>query len=218
MIDFHDRLRMKTREELSLTDSAEKRAFHDSIHRYRKRNWTNERTNDSERFFLANWATRTESRKIIMKSITTEGCMTFWLDLHCFLFVGVSLTCVRLPVWLTWSNSPPRPLMTALTAVSAHGYLINTYFKNLSITMRDKSQFAGRVQSNGNAWLSRTKRDIWSPLLCPETNVYFIFDVYYKPLPAEGTVSLISNQLLILLKNDYRDCNRYEGYSSSRVC
>ena len=27
-------------------------------------------------------------------------------------------------VWLTWSNSHPRPLMTALNAVSSHSYLI----------------------------------------------------------------------------------------------
>jgi cytochrome c-type biogenesis protein CcmH/NrfF len=54
MTNFHDRLRMRTREELSLTDSAENRAFHDSIHRYRKLDCTNERINDSERLFLVN--------------------------------------------------------------------------------------------------------------------------------------------------------------------
>ena len=69
MTDFHDRL--NEREELSPTDSAENRAFHDSIHRYRNLDWTNERTNDSERLFLANWPTRTESRKIIVESITS---------------------------------------------------------------------------------------------------------------------------------------------------
>ena len=72
MTDYHDRLRMKTREELSLTDSAENRAFNDSIHRYRKLDWTNKQTNDSERFFLANWQKRTESRKIIIESIPSK--------------------------------------------------------------------------------------------------------------------------------------------------
>ena len=66
---LHDRLR--TREELSLSDSAENRAFHDSPsplpENATKR--TNERTNDSERFFL----TRAESRKRIMKSMTSHS-------------------------------------------------------------------------------------------------------------------------------------------------
>ena len=31
-------------------------------------------------------------------------CMPFWPYLHCFL-LGVPLTCVCIPVWLTWSNS-----------------------------------------------------------------------------------------------------------------
>ena len=68
MTDFHDRL--NEREELSPTDSAENRAFHDSIHRYRKLDWTNERTKDFERLFLANWPTGTDSRKINIESIT----------------------------------------------------------------------------------------------------------------------------------------------------
>ena len=44
-----------------------------TIHRYRKHDWTNERMNEQtkERLFLANWTTRTDSRKRIMKSITT---------------------------------------------------------------------------------------------------------------------------------------------------
>ena len=43
------------------------RTVHSMIHCYQKRDWTNERTNDSERLFLANWPTQTESRKIIIK-------------------------------------------------------------------------------------------------------------------------------------------------------
>ena len=41
------------------------------IHRYRKRDWTNAHTNDSERFFLANWPMQTKSRKQIMTSTNT---------------------------------------------------------------------------------------------------------------------------------------------------
>ena len=73
------------REEVSLNDSAGIRdsrmrtrgggrkwvwTTHWMIHRYRKHDWTNERTN--ERLFLVNWTTRTDSRKRIMKS-TTNG-------------------------------------------------------------------------------------------------------------------------------------------------
>ena len=74
-----------TREEPSLTDSAGIRDLRMrmrdggrswvlttqwTIHRYRKHDWTNERTN--KRLFLANWTTRTDSRKRIMKSITNK--------------------------------------------------------------------------------------------------------------------------------------------------
>ena len=45
MTDFQDRLRTRTRDEVSLTDSAENRASHGSIHRYRKLDWTNKQTN-----------------------------------------------------------------------------------------------------------------------------------------------------------------------------
>ena len=50
-------------EELSLNQL---RTVHSMVDCFRKGDWTN----DSERFFLANWPTWTESRKIIMKSIT----------------------------------------------------------------------------------------------------------------------------------------------------
>ena len=42
------------------------RTVHSMIHRNRKRDWTNNQTNDCERFFLANWPTQTQSRKLII--------------------------------------------------------------------------------------------------------------------------------------------------------
>ena len=97
MTDFHDRLRMRmrTREELSLTDSVENRAFHDSSHRYRKLDWTNKQTNDSERHFLGNWPTRTESRKIIIKSITSVKDLRMWVFVYfCVFFDGHTCVCI----------------------------------------------------------------------------------------------------------------------------
>ena len=44
--------------------------------------------------------------------------------LHCFLLVGVPLTCVRVQVSLIWSNSPPSPWWQP-SLLSTHSYLIN---------------------------------------------------------------------------------------------
>ena len=59
MTDLHDRLRTRTRAESDWL-----RTVHSMI-RFTATGNANERTNDSERFFLANWPMWTESRKQI---------------------------------------------------------------------------------------------------------------------------------------------------------
>ena len=57
------------------------RTVHSMIQRWQKRDWTN----DSERFFLANWPTQTELSKQIMKSTTIENNIGIYCSVkfHC---------------------------------------------------------------------------------------------------------------------------------------
>jgi hypothetical protein len=87
---------------------------------------------------------------------------------------ALSLNLRPRPSFIDMIKQPARSLMTALTAVYTQLFdkcqIIKHLFKKLSLTVNNgtTSQFAGRVQSNGNAGLSRTKRHIWSPFYRPQ--------------------------------------------------
>jgi len=86
----------------------------------------------------------------------------FWPDLHCFLLVGAPLTCARVPVWLTWSNSPPRPLVTA-SLLSPHSHLINADYKTRISELEPVNNNAGQRLNLRDVWKVKKMRGIWSP-------------------------------------------------------
>ena len=86
----------------------------------------------------------------------------FWPDLHCFLLVGAPLTCARVPVWLTWSNSPPRPLVTA-SLLSPHSHLINADYKTRISELEPVNNNAGQRLNLRDVWKVMKMRDLWSP-------------------------------------------------------